>query len=203
LIGNIGDFYFDELTDGLYGPKTTGGWGSPTSLRGSTGPQGPAGTANVLYYDWVSFIPVFWGGFNSTYDRQSYQITMPSITSDIIDKGVILTYIAFFDINGGDTTQLTVTQVPADINNFYNNNTKESLSTSASTGQLTFFLSDALDKNDPGILYTTTSYIGGTEIASYGYMYRIIIIPGGTPGTTIDPHSMPYQQVCKQLGIQP
>lgn len=31
-IGIIGDHYIDKLTNELYGPKTSGGWGSPTDL---------------------------------------------------------------------------------------------------------------------------------------------------------------------------
>ena len=43
-LGNVGDYYLDETTYMLYGPKTASGWGSPLSLQG---PQGPEGNANV------------------------------------------------------------------------------------------------------------------------------------------------------------
>jgi hypothetical protein len=39
-IGTDGDFYIRTDTDEIYGPKTAGAWGSPTSL---VGPEGPAG----------------------------------------------------------------------------------------------------------------------------------------------------------------
>ena len=55
-LGSNGDFYIRTTTNEIYGPKTAGAWGSPTSLvgpqgpqgnqgpTGSTGSQGPAGT---------------------------------------------------------------------------------------------------------------------------------------------------------------
>jgi len=39
-IGNQGDFYIDQMTQIIYGPKTSSGWGSGTTMAG---PQGPAG----------------------------------------------------------------------------------------------------------------------------------------------------------------
>ena len=42
-IGVDGDFYINTATSEIYGPKTAGSWGSPTSMIGATGPTGPAG----------------------------------------------------------------------------------------------------------------------------------------------------------------
>lgn len=49
-VGKLGDFYLDSLTGDVYGPKTSSGWGSPTSnikgpqgIQGFQGPQGPQG----------------------------------------------------------------------------------------------------------------------------------------------------------------
>ena len=41
--GVDGDFYIKTDTYDLYGPKTAGAWGTPTSLIGLTGPTGPQG----------------------------------------------------------------------------------------------------------------------------------------------------------------
>ena len=41
--GSDGDFYIDTAGDDLYGPKTAGSWGGPTSLVGPQGPQGSTG----------------------------------------------------------------------------------------------------------------------------------------------------------------
>ena len=108
-LGNVGDFYINEQTDSLYGPKTLSGWGTAISLRGAggpagqTGPQGAPGTANVIYYNWTAFSETNWGDFDP-------------------------------------------------INS---------------------------------------------------YLYRIVLIPGGVLGTSVDPHTLTYNEVCKKFGIQP
>jgi hypothetical protein len=40
--GSNGDFFIDTTAHAIYGPKTAGGWGSPTSL------VGPAGATNIV-----------------------------------------------------------------------------------------------------------------------------------------------------------
>jgi hypothetical protein len=42
-IGVNGDYYLDKNTGNLYGPKTTGGWGSPLVLKGTNGTNGTNG----------------------------------------------------------------------------------------------------------------------------------------------------------------
>lgn len=44
-LGSDGDFYINTTASTIYGPKTAGSWGSPTSLIGPTGPTGPTGPA--------------------------------------------------------------------------------------------------------------------------------------------------------------
>jgi len=46
-LGKAGDYYLDKNNYALYGPKVGSTWGAAFSLRG------PAGTANVIYSDWV------------------------------------------------------------------------------------------------------------------------------------------------------
>jgi hypothetical protein len=43
--GSIGDFYIQTTTNQIFGPKTSAGWGSGTSLTGPPGATGPAGPA--------------------------------------------------------------------------------------------------------------------------------------------------------------
>jgi hypothetical protein len=43
--GIVGDFYIDDRSHSIYGPKRTTGWGRPTSLIGPAGRAGPAGTS--------------------------------------------------------------------------------------------------------------------------------------------------------------
>ena len=38
-LGYNGDFYLNSATWQIYGPKTTPGWGSPTSIHGAVGPR--------------------------------------------------------------------------------------------------------------------------------------------------------------------
>ena len=38
-LGYNGDFYLNSATWQVYGPKTTGGWGAPTSIHGAVGPR--------------------------------------------------------------------------------------------------------------------------------------------------------------------
>src|SRR3990172_3418549 len=42
-LGADGDFYIDTAADAIYGPKTGGAWGSPTSLIGPAGADGADG----------------------------------------------------------------------------------------------------------------------------------------------------------------
>lgn len=45
--GLNGDFYIDTTANTIYGPKTSGVWGSPTSLVGPTGPTGATGPQGI------------------------------------------------------------------------------------------------------------------------------------------------------------
>ena len=42
-VGNIGDYYFDQSTYKLYGPKKADGWGKPVNLKGTDGEKGEKG----------------------------------------------------------------------------------------------------------------------------------------------------------------
>jgi hypothetical protein len=44
-LGSVGDSYIDTTAHAIYGPKTAGGWGNPTSL---IGPAGTPGTSPVV-----------------------------------------------------------------------------------------------------------------------------------------------------------
>ncbi|SDS50341.1 hypothetical protein SAMN05216490_1271 [Mucilaginibacter mallensis] len=84
-LGSLGDYYLDDASYLLYGPKVSSGWGTPVSL------QGPPGTANVMYTDW--FTP-------PTYKKDtvfgvygfSAKEAIPAITQSILDNGTVITY---------------------------------------------------------------------------------------------------------------
>ncbi|HTQ65318.1 MAG TPA: hypothetical protein VMI12_10995 [Puia sp.] len=61
--------------------------------KGSTGPQGPPGPDSVIYSSWITLNTPY----NSADSGYEEILTANSITQDIIDKGIILTYI---DPNG-------------------------------------------------------------------------------------------------------
>ena len=42
-VGNIGDYYFDQSYQKLYGPKKADGWGKPVTLKGTDGEKGEKG----------------------------------------------------------------------------------------------------------------------------------------------------------------
>ena len=42
-VGNIGDYYFDQSSYKLYGPKKADGWGKPVTLKGTDGAKGDKG----------------------------------------------------------------------------------------------------------------------------------------------------------------
>ena len=42
-VGNIGDYYFDQSSYKLYGPKKADGWGKPVTLKGTDGEKGNDG----------------------------------------------------------------------------------------------------------------------------------------------------------------
>jgi hypothetical protein len=46
-LGVDGDFYIDTAAHTIYGPKTSGAWGSPTSIVGPTGPTGATGSTGA------------------------------------------------------------------------------------------------------------------------------------------------------------
>jgi hypothetical protein len=64
-LGNLGDFYINTEADTIYGPKTGGGWGSASSLRGEKGERGEPGTSAAGESNESSFgfvVPVWAGG---------------------------------------------------------------------------------------------------------------------------------------------
>lgn len=191
-VGTPGDYYFDNVTDSLYGPKTSSGWGTAVSLRGATG------SANVIYYNWVSFANSSWSSFDPIAYRRGYPVSMPAITSDIFEQGVVLVYLKeeVYTWTSGDEGDVII-QVPAVFNNQFNAK-KQSLMDEIQVGSLRFYLSDALDNNDPGTLGDRSSGFN-----DYYYSYRIVIIPGGVIGTGVDPRQMSYQEVCSRFQIQP
>lgn len=53
-LGSVGDIYLDTASNNIYGPKTTNGWGSGTSIVGPKGLQGTSGLPDFGAYEAVT-----------------------------------------------------------------------------------------------------------------------------------------------------
>lgn len=67
---------------GPRGEKGDRGAQGPAGPRGATGPQGPAGSVNVTYSDWLMM----------PRDSSQFTISVPKLTQDIVDRGVVAVY---------------------------------------------------------------------------------------------------------------
>lgn len=100
--GMTGDYYLDKTNYRLYGPKTSSGWGSPISLQGPAGPQGPEGNANVKTdvftiggSDWLWNSQYVFETSSSSYTEyftRYYVRNNNTITQDVLDNGLVLVY---------------------------------------------------------------------------------------------------------------
>lgn len=61
-LGRAGDFYLRTSDRTLYGPKTSRGWGAPTSLVGPQGAQGPQGAPGTAGPQGTAGTPAFGSG---------------------------------------------------------------------------------------------------------------------------------------------
>jgi hypothetical protein len=201
ITGVAGDYYFNRTTDSLYGPKTGSGWGTAVSLRGSpgaTGAIGATGSANVIFYNWTAFNAGGWSLYQTASNIRFYPLTMPALTSELLNTGVVLVYLQFLDIVAGDTVLQRVFQSPA-IFPYGNASPNEQLWDYYLPGEVVFDLSLFSGVGDPGVLSFGLDQAGFYS----GYLYRIIFIPGGVAGTGIDLHTRTYKQICSTFGIKP
>lgn len=78
-LGSIGDYYLDEDSYDLYGPKTESGWGTPINLKG---------TANVLYSSWID---IEWDS-ESAYGA-TMELPDSRITDEFMNTGIVKMYL--------------------------------------------------------------------------------------------------------------
>ena len=105
-LGSNGDFYLDKSNYLLYGPKADAGWGTAVNLRG---PAGPAGSANVIYADWIKPTAYKKDTVFETYHFY-YDIAASKITQAILDNGTVIVYAR---LNGYNTLIWPVNNVAA------------------------------------------------------------------------------------------
>jgi hypothetical protein len=87
-IGATGDYYLDKTSYSFYGPKTSTGWGTAISLKG---------TANVIYSGW-NYAKNFRDTTADNSKLKAADLLAPALTSDILNKGMVQIY---FDFGGG------------------------------------------------------------------------------------------------------
>ncbi|WP_300597925.1 hypothetical protein [Niabella sp.] len=122
-LGALGDYYLDNLTAFLYGPKTGNGWGiAPISLKGPKGDAGGGTTVmaksmGITNVQWV-WSTTFWfstsqaGATGKT--TRYVDIAEPLITQELIDHGAIQLYFSNYIM----TTPYRCTSLPFTMQSF-------------------------------------------------------------------------------------
>lgn len=147
--------------------------------KGPAGMQGPKGTANVIYSDWITVEDSDW--IHVTDNSWKFEIDAPNITQEIIDKGDFRVYaryngylraLPFNDISENDGSART-------YDYYYNT-------------------------YNPGKI-TIRAYSSLHAITSlFTLEFRYIIIPGGTHGKPMisSPDLSDYNAVCDYYNIE-
>ena len=77
-LGNNGDYYLDQNTGELYGPKNDQGWGTPISLQGPPGPDGQDGEDGSQIYSGTGAPAASLGVEGDYYlDKSNYELYGP------------------------------------------------------------------------------------------------------------------------------
>jgi hypothetical protein len=83
--------------DGDQGPAGPQGTAGP---QGAVGPKGETGTANIIYSDWFA-LNIKTGKImhyvNSTTTGVMYEFSAPSITQDVLDRGMVVVFFKYGD----------------------------------------------------------------------------------------------------------
>jgi hypothetical protein len=220
-VGTAGDFYIDMTAKKMYGPKTTSGWGVPTTLvgptgatgaMGATGATGAAGTpAQVIYSPWIT------SPFNSrdtTIDGTCLKIrhlTAPSLSTSILNQGVMITYMRVGTIGpyalpytsdaGGATNTVNciynLQKILVYRHTFNTCRFNSGIPESYPGQPVLINLPQSLEYRYvfiPGLINSAKS-----GIQSEQQDLHHVILPGQT--NAVDIASMPYAQVCNLLGI--
>ncbi|NIT60724.1 MAG: hypothetical protein GWN00_32330, partial [Aliifodinibius sp.] len=161
----------------LYGPKTSSGWGTPISLKG---------TANVLYSSWIDINWDSEGGYEAV-----MRISESRITEDFLNTGAIQMYFKSEGSSGISVTPLS----------YITGNHELSFAAALSTDPQNPFNGILLlldHVNSQAIDQTTIDYFAGKQV-------RYVLIPGGA-SLSKRSRDLPinldnYEQVKKYYGI--
>src|SRR5690606_11504048 len=156
-------------TPGPQGPQGPQGPAGPRGATGATGPQGPqgpqvpAGTANVIFSNWMSFQQ---SQRDTTIDGTLLKVNhlpAPRLTQNIIDRGVVIVYWRYLN---------TVVHLP------YTSDAGSGVGP-AKTSTLNFV-------PKPGVIYITRYTHDNSASVGFGTIqFRYVLIPGGVEASAL------------------
>jgi hypothetical protein len=203
-VGAAGDFYLDKTNFRLYGPKVGTSWGTPLSLRGPAGPQGPAGNANVKT-DVFTVAANQWnttnlgnymletgsGGFTE-YFMQTYLRINNTVTQDVLDNGMVLVYFTPSPANNPNQWAPLPYMFPSFGTQYYTN-----FVYITAPGQVTlgFFFSNINPAATPPSIFTF--------VTTQDYKFKIVTVTGETGTFMMNNHInlKDYDAVSKATGL--
>jgi hypothetical protein len=220
-MGVNGDFYMDIVAKAIYGPKTAAGWGVATNMigpsgangaTGATGATGAAGTpAQVIYSPWITSP---YNSRDTTIDGTCVRVrhlNAPSLSALILDRGIMITYMRVGSIgpyalpytsDAGGATNM--------VNCIYNQQKilvyRHTFNTCRfNSGIAATFPGQPVLVNLPQSLeyryVLIPGLISGGRMANGSLQQNLhnVLLPGQT--TTVDITTMPYDEICKMLGL--
>lgn len=84
-VGAVGDYYLDKTSYSLYGPKTSTGWGTAISLKG---------TANVIYSGW-NYAKNFRDTTADASLLKAADLLAPTLSNEVLNGGIVQVYFSF------------------------------------------------------------------------------------------------------------
>lgn len=151
--------------------------------KGDTGPEGPAGTANVIYSEWFKPNPYIKDTVFSIWGFK-YNKAAPGITQKILDSGTVLTFGKLLGYTPSVWPANQVAQLPITLTYNTGGTQVDTWSALASPGNLRIRFTN--DHN----FYTSINM---------AHEFRYIILPGGIAGARTA--RMTYADICKQYNI--
>ncbi|MFT3825521.1 MAG: hypothetical protein QM731_16500 [Chitinophagaceae bacterium] len=155
--------------------------------KGDTGPQGPKGTANVIYSNWVATNPWVASTTSTGSGKVTYyfDITAQTVTQSIIDSGTVLVYAKFLaDPDGGGIAKL----LPSTYYNLGSANSQYHFQHGLFVSKIRI-ICDIIPAGTP----------------STSNMVRYVVIPAGQLATgrlmKPDYSKMTYSEVCSMYNI--
>jgi hypothetical protein len=175
-LGSNGDFYIDTTAKALYGPKTTGVWGSSTSLIGPTGSTGAVGSTGATGATGAA-------GINA-YTTTSASFTMPAAGSTVpVSVAATSWMVAGQTLYVGTAGFMTVSSITSSVAVVLNN---AGIASNASTGATIASGVGVAPGGAAGagsVASGTTGQIAGYSGTGTG-IAPITALPNGTTGTT-------------------